>query len=163
MSFILHLHFHSTSVLCFINHCLHILSWKSSDQSFMMSYHPCPFHPLHLSLIKSYDIIIRTPSYAIPSYMSCHILNYAMPYHHIFHFIIHAMSSLPLSFLWIILSSPFVFPLSFTDFTLPSCPLLILCHSWTTLTSMTTIIHIANNYNLNRWLSSLYLLISTID
>ena len=99
-----------------------------------------------IALMNSYDIIIRTPSYAISSYMSCHILNYAMTFHHIFYIIIHAMSSLPLYFLWLILSSPFVFPLSFTAFTLPSCPLLILCHSWTILTSMTTIIHISNTY-----------------
>ena len=61
--------------------------------------HSCPFHPLHLPLMNSYDIIIRTPSYAIPSYMSRHILNYAMACHHIFNIIIHGMSSLPLSFL----------------------------------------------------------------
>ena len=38
--------------------------------------------------MKVYDIIIRTPSYSISSYVSCHILNYAMPchsYHHMFH------------------------------------------------------------------------------
>ena len=52
---------------------------------------------------------------------SCHIVNYAMPCHHIFHIIIHAMSSLPLSF---------------TEFVLPSYPWLFLCHYWTPLTSM---------------------------
>ena len=64
------------------------------------------FHPYSF-------IIIRTPSYSMSSYVSCHILNYAMPCHH------YLSLSLSLSchhIHW-----------------------LFLCHSWTTLTSMTTI------------------------
>ena len=49
---------------------------------------------------------------------SCHIIIYVMPCHHILHIIIHAMSSPPLSFLWLSLSS-----------LLPSCPLVILMSS----------------------------------
>ena len=74
-------------------------------------------------------------------------INYVILCHHIYHFIIHAMSSLPLSFLWLILSS--------------------LCHhvlgysfviTGIFLTSMTTIIHISNNIPLWHWWQHLNLL-----
>ena len=82
----------------------------------MLSYHPCPSHPLHLLLMNFYDIIIRTPSYYMSSYVSCHILNYAIPCHH------YLSISLSLSchhIHW-----------------------LFLYHSWTPLTSMRTITQI---------------------
>ena len=141
------------------------LSWKYSDQSLMLSYHPCPSHPLNLLytiifhvIIRVmpypqlyhampslfYDIIMRTPSYSMSSYVSCHILNYSMPCHHYFmtsslghhhipchHMCLATSSTMPchaittLFFHW-------VYPYHHIHW-------LFLSHSWTPLTLMTTI------------------------
>ena len=61
-------------------------------------------------------------------------INYGILWLHICYFIIHAMSSLPLSFFWLILSSFFHHVLGYS-FVITKL----------LLTSMTTIIHIANN------------------
>ena len=67
----------------------------------------------------SWNIPCHTIIYSISSPMPCHVV--------ISHIIIHAMSSLPLSF---------------TEFVLTSYPWLFLCHYWTPLTSM--FIHVMN-------------------
>ena len=50
----------------------------------------------------------------MPHHHLCHSMSLYLPYHHSFHVI-----------------TTFVFPLTFTEFTLPSCPWLLLCHQWT--------------------------------
>ena len=94
-------------------------------------------------IIHVYLIIIRTPSYFMSSYVSCHILNYAMPCHHYLslssslghhhipcHHMCHATSStMPSYSLWSYVVCHILnyatFLMYFTEFVLPSYPLVI--------------------------------------